>query len=300
MGRRRPFSCSAKGFTLIELIIVIALLAILMALLLPAVQAARKASRRTQCATHLQQIGLALQSYHATFRSLPSGVLDSHLFWSGAILPQLEQSQIYGRIDFSTDWDDPANSGLLRIPIETYHCPSSLAPPRFDHGIDGRVPATYLGCISGTVDRETKPELLLAASKQDGVFYRNSRTRLGHIIDGTSMTIAVGETLVGESAVGPDESGVPQFVDHWAVASPTFELNEFSEGMGSTAVPMGIALSSDRTIYPDEIELSFSSRHSSGAQFVFCDGHVAFLTESIDAKIYSALGTRNAKDDANQ
>ena len=101
-------------------------------------------------------------------------------------------------------------------------CPSSLAPQSDFHGIGGRVPATYLGCVSGTENRETGPQHRLFSNAQDGVLYGDSRTRLFHIRDGTSTTIMLGEALVSSWPVGPDGSGrkhwrrVPKAADHAA------------------------------------------------------------------------------------
>ena len=295
IGKQRANARAA--FTVIELLVAMAVVSILVSLLLPAVQGAREAARQTQCASRLQQIGLALHMYHGVHRSLPAGVTTpTGMLWSGAILPHLEQQSIYGKLNPANPWNSGMNAEMLRVRVAIFRCPSSLAPAAVVHGIQGRVPATYLGCISGTESRETGPDHRLYAEVQNGVLFRNSAIRLTAIRDGTSSTVMIGETLVSDSVVGPDESGVGQYVDHWAIGTPTFAKNELSESLGSTAAPIGIALTSDRAVYPDDQELSFSSRHAAGTQFVFCDGHVSLLSHSIDKTIYSALGTRDQRE----
>ncbi|HEV7280342.1 MAG TPA: DUF1559 domain-containing protein [Pirellulaceae bacterium] len=110
-----------SGFTLVELLVVIAVIGVLVALLLPAVQAAREASGRTSCGNNLKQISLACHLYHDSFKKLPSNGWTGQplpfvrkpgvsLSWMLAILPQMEQQPLYDQW-WSSDhyWNDPEN-----------------------------------------------------------------------------------------------------------------------------------------------------------------------------------------------
>ncbi|MDR2345441.1 MAG: DUF1559 domain-containing protein [Planctomycetaceae bacterium] len=84
-----------QGFTLVELLVVTAIIAVLIAILLPAIQAAREAANRLQCQNNLRQQSLAMQNHHDTQGTLPSGWANLGFVWSGAILPYIEQQALY-------------------------------------------------------------------------------------------------------------------------------------------------------------------------------------------------------------
>src|SRR6056297_1698819 len=133
-GRSPKRKCHHKhGFTLLEAIIVIIILAILVALLLPGVRTTRGTARRSACKNNLKQIGLALHNYHDTYGSLPPAYTVDEQgrklhSWRTLILPFLEEQALYEQIDLSQPWDSPANAAAFEtIPI-VYRCPEFDGP----------------------------------------------------------------------------------------------------------------------------------------------------------------------------
>lgn len=284
-----------RGFTLVELLVVIAIIGILIALLLPAVQAAREAARRVQCGNNLHQIGIALQAYHDSYRVLPSGfILPNKTLWSGMILPQLDQQVTFDTLDFNShrwDIDGSPNELACATLMSVFRCPSSKAREHMDvQGVTERVPCTYLACATGIAPRESGFNPRAGTRDQDGIFYYNSATRMAHIRDGTSQTVAVGEAEFDVNVRGPDHSGQVHIVDHWYIGSPLVNPADVSECIGSTAVPVNTFF--DANAFIDERELCYSSRHPAGAQVVYADAHVSMVSEDIDQKVWAAQGTR--------
>jgi type II secretory pathway pseudopilin PulG len=150
------------------------IMGVLAALLLPAIQGAREAARRSSCKNNLKQIGLALHNYHETHGAFPPvHIADEQgtklRGWRIAILPFLDQSPLYNRIDQHFGWDDPVNRHLDNIDLPAYTCPS--AP-------DARSRITNYAGVSGpgTVFDSSLPVV-----------------RIRDITDGTSNTMMVGE-----------------------------------------------------------------------------------------------------------
>jgi prepilin-type N-terminal cleavage/methylation domain-containing protein len=282
----------SPGFTLVETLVAIAIIGILVALLLPAVQAAREAARRVQCQNNLHQIGIALHHYHDVTRRFPPGLnLPNRTFWSAHLLPYLEQKPMYETLEFTRPWDTDLNKEACATYLPVFRCPSSTAPRHLTaQGIVDRVPCNYLACTSGTVTRESGPPPLAGRSDSDGLFFIDSGVRLACILDGSSSTVAVGETIFIFRGHGLDHLGLNQFLDHWYLGSLEGQGNEISESMASTGVAINSFL---LPVFVDEKELCFSSRHPGGVQLVLADGAVSFISETIDRGTWSALGTRN-------
>ena len=149
-----------RGFTLIELLVVIAIIAILIALLLPAVQQAREAARRTQCKNNLKQFGLAMHNYHDVFNRFPlpailfsnagaggggiGGMMTTNV-WSLAILPYIEQANVYSSYDINFSAWEPKNAVAGQTKIAGYLCPST---PRSSNGISYTIPAVVAAGLS--------------------------------------------------------------------------------------------------------------------------------------------------------
>jgi prepilin-type N-terminal cleavage/methylation domain-containing protein len=244
-----------SGFTLIELLVVVAIIAILIGLTLPAVQKVRAAAARSQCRNNLKQIGLAYHGHHDTYKHFPAGfVTPSNFGWGTALLPWLEQAPLHKAMNVTMT--TLAVDGNTQLPLAIFLCPSDYGPEIskwFTVGTDGFARSNYV------------------ASEQvsDG----NSKWRITDITDGTSTTIMVGErdTLnnIGAVWAGRDkrEPGV-------SVASvmgrPNWPINTPYAG-GDTCC----AADAHGTRF------AWTSLHSGGAHFVFADGAVHFLDETI-------------------
>ena len=287
---------------------VITIIGILIALLLPAVQAAREAARRMQCSNNLKQLGLALHNYHDTHKRFPAGsVVENAPGWPRGtsmfvvILPYLEQVQIekaykpYYAVQYpdSPFWafasGEPAAAASS---IAAYLCPSCAKWSELENRKD------YFGCTGGKISMGYH---IRGHSFVDGVFYTNSFKRIGDISDGTSSTIAVGESVhphpygIGDGYGDMNVGGAT----YWYMGGDT-EMSDPPAGQNngrlllSTLHPIN---SLHIPMTPEfENDVPFGSQHPGGAHFVFCDGHVAFLSETIDIYVYQALSTRDGAE----
>lgn len=199
------------GFTLIELLVVMAVVAILIGLLLPAVQAARDASRRVQCTNNLKQIGIALHTYHSSNNVFPMGGSrnnrkmqpDSYDYWSnwsslGALLAQVEQVPMFDAInfDFAPEIQDaqsnPANATVNLAVVGLYLCPGDA---NAGHQNTNSYHASY-----GTTTNQNYP----TTGGCTGLFTVERAYGVADCLDGTSGTVAFSEALVGDGkGAGP-------------------------------------------------------------------------------------------------
>jgi len=264
------------AFTLVELLVVIAIIGILVGLLLPAVQAAREAARRCACMNNIAQLGLAIHNHEFNAERLPSGVLNptgpirneaigQHVSWCVQILPQMEQASIYSNFDLAAGAYAAVNVAARRQRIPTFLCPSS--PNNYQK--EEIALTNYAGCHH---DAEAPID-----ADNNGVMFLNSRLRFSQILDGSSQTILLGEFFSRREDLG------------WASGTSASLRNT-----GTFELP---PTQNSSLVKADEPSGSlvvggFGSYHTGGAQFVFADGSVHFLSWSIDKDIFSKLGNR--------
>jgi prepilin-type N-terminal cleavage/methylation domain-containing protein/prepilin-type processing-associated H-X9-DG protein len=266
-----------NGFTLVELLVAIAIIGMLIGLLLPAVQAAREASRRMQCANNLKQLGLAMHNYHAALNCFPPGFMAvNHLgeirggwAWGVFLMPYIEQCPLQGKLSptqytLSQVISDPQLLPMLQLDLSVFRCPTSPMDKLREYQGGGQMVATanYTGCrgffsYSGATHLQ---------KRNNGVFYALSATRIADVRDGTSNTIALGERTVLTAHLN-DPSKWPSWCGPGGL------------GIGSTVSScVSVVLNHPTNMH------GFSSHHTGGANFCFVDGSVRYLSDTLDSR----------------
>ena len=266
-----------SAFTLVELLVVIAIIGILIALLLPAVQAARESARRAQCSNNLKQLGLALINYHDTLGVFPPGTLHGGTgwSWSARVLPFMEVGNVHKQIDFGVDYNrvHPVNNLAMKTFVPTYLCPSAPTPHLLQccSGIPGDEDSAETNYSAIATHRNGDEVFYARDYNGTGIMYLDSKTELRHVTDGTSNTFLVGECDLDQ--FDPYNPSQQYWGKLWASENRITTAYGINSDLGHVHAPV-------------------LSRHPGGAQFLFADGHVEFITESIDQDILVALTTR--------
>ena len=283
-----------SAFTLVEILVVIAIIAILIGLLLPAVQKVRGAAARIQCANNLKQIALASHNYESARGALPPGdipppdplfALSVHV----TLLPYLEQDSLYRQAQadcasMPITHLAPPHVGLRTL-VKAYQCPADDRQAWLHRASNGVVVALtgYLG-VSGVGDEE----------RPSGVIYTGSRTRITDVTDGTTNTL-----LFGERPPTPDYLCSWWYMGYAHTASEAFlpvrALRGSPEGSTLGAAYQSCSPGPYSFTNGDLTSVChayhFWSRHPGGANFAFADGSVRFLRYSAD-DIMPALASR--------
>ena len=263
-----------RGFTLVELLVVMAIMGMLIALLLPAIQAARGAARRVSCLNNLRQIGIGLCAYHDALKTFPIGSMEHRnswdfsnpnapqyigsngrqLAWSAFLLPFIEQGNIQEMLDLNTEYDSDENAeGAARV-LSVYICPSN---PRSEMHFRERAVCDYGGIYGAR---------LLAGVRYNhtpnGTMLYNETLSIRDVVDGTSNTM-----MVSEDGKSTDMQ--------WINGANVFRVRH---------------LINDGPLGENEI---CSTHIGGGAHGLFCDGSVRYLSEEMAREILSAICTRD-------
>jgi len=267
-----------RAMTLLELLVVMAIIGVLVALLLPVVQAARESARRATCQNNLRQIGVALHVYHAAHQQFPVGCIDKRiprtnpngrqLAWSATILPELGEPALSQQLDFNAAYDGNINSAVAATIVPTYLCPSTY---RLAAGREGALvhnPATasvapgYEGAATDYGGIYGAAQVSPAAN---GTFLYERAVKIAEITDGTSHTLAVAE-----------DTGRGWLMDgEWINGENIYDVSNL------------INTQQHNEIWSD---------HPQGAMALWCDGSVSLLAESMELTVLRSICTRAGSD----
>jgi prepilin-type N-terminal cleavage/methylation domain-containing protein/prepilin-type processing-associated H-X9-DG protein len=305
-----------RAFTLIEVLVVVAILAVLAALLLPAVQSARESSRRTQCKDRLKQLGICLHGYHDNHLVFPPGYLatigteqdlkpadaseevefseitSGGVAWGTLLLARLGQQPLFDAVNFDVaQADGPENSTSARTVLAQFLCPSDASPttvssPHFSGG------STLVLAGANYVGNFGKDEAADPRIAGEGLFFRNSTIRISDVSDGASQTFCLGERSrnIGPVAwFGVHREGLIRGAtkqgEVYYEQAPLLVLSH----TGPTSVNKEVHTPNDPAARLDD----FWSYHAGGCHFLMVDGSVRWVMDDVDGgKIYPAMATR--------
>ncbi len=318
------------AFTLVELLIVIAIIAILSALLLPAIQSGRESARRVACSNNMRQIGIAITSFETAKKRMPPGSVSKEYAsvpstpwtfyrWStlATVSPYLENTAAYNSLDLdkplytATFTVTPENVRGSQTKVPTFLCPSD----QYRRLHASFAPTNYNVCAGTGIDGGTP-------IKTDGIFYVNSETRVSEIIDGLSNTCMVSESLLGVSGQADKD---PKRAYKFTLVSPLRDLAcdrpisynytdprgfSWTNGEYRTTlynhyyVPnsrlndcMSVYLGGTPSIrYTPFGWKAARSLHVGGINAVFADCSTHSINEAIDPTVWKALGSRASRD----
>lgn len=288
-GSPRP---ERRGLSLLELLVVVAIIAVIVGLTLAAVQRVRASAARTHCVNTIRQLGLSLQQYHQAHGAFPPGVSyadgkdpQPFLGWQARMLPYLEQRDLWDRTvaafqQSQVFWDIPPHTGLATV-VPAFLCPADgriTAPAAVGHDRGLRAFTSYLG-VEGT-----------HAGANDGLLYLDSKCRLTDVTDGASNTLLVGERPPSADLVlgwwyagwGQRKNGDADLI--LGVRTRNYGGN----GRGCPEGPYQFTPGS----FKNQCDaFHFWSPHTGGAHFALADGSVRFIGYSADP-IMPAIATR--------
>lgn len=296
-SRRKKLVSMGNGFTLVELLVVVAIIGVLFGLLLPAVQAAREAARRTQCSNQLRDQTLGLINYESQHQHFPAGARlhddqrKLSISWRVLVLPFIEQVQLYEQIEPLPD-GGAANWSAKSEAFPFLQCPS----------VPDDTPKKLLstGSNYAAIAGASRNDELIALETNscgncatDGILYVQSQTTTQQIEDGLSSTLLLGERtyVFRDWMTGAVRSGSPtNKICSGSVKNIIYPINASFAEFGYHKADFDAPPAQRKTLLND---LHFGSAHPGGAYFSFADGHVVFLNDELDFTVYQDFATRN-------
>jgi prepilin-type N-terminal cleavage/methylation domain-containing protein len=306
MSRRTP-----QAFTLVELLVVIAIIGVLVSLLLPAVQAAREASRRMNCQNNLKQFGIALMNYHDTYQRMPPAYwkgfpqFGTSTFgspgwgWGAIILPRIEQKGLYDMlgVDAPLPLDgSPATKTPAQTPLKVFRCPSDVGPKqnanRLNYGT-----SNYVAVFGALYDQANIGGPVVAGSMTNagtGMFSANSGVRLSEVTDGTSNTVTIAEMCYGPNGTVDATTGGKHVYNGAIWAGVPIENNSGSDVSNMLSL-CGFAAGANvkfRRPNTGSSSNAISSVHPNGSQYAVLDGSVKWVNTNADGKLLDYIADR--------
>ncbi len=297
-----------SGFTLVEILVVTAIIGVLAALMLPAIQSTREAARKTQCANNLKQIGLGIHGYLVNNGAFPPGYISVVLAdhddggpgwgWAALIMPFIEEVSLREQINLNEPIHNAASKPVRLTHLPLFRCPSDDGfepiiniPSKSSTKIICQMAASNYAASAGTV----RPTCKRCRDLFDGVFGRNRAIKPKELLDGLTKTLAIGERASRWSrpalwGVVPNSKILDNQKPGLYAAGPAYVLGTtFNEGFN---IESSVDEMDHGTI--GTFAESYGSNHPGGAFFLFCDASVRFIWDDADPAIMNALSTRDS------
>jgi prepilin-type N-terminal cleavage/methylation domain-containing protein len=298
-----------SGFTLVEVLVVIAIVAVLLALFLPAVQQARESARRTQCKNNLKQLGAALHSYHDTYLLFPPGTVrrfytspsfpwppcggswcTNMMSWGTRILPYIGQGALYAQVNFEVEPGmTGSNMTVRRIPLSAFRCPSD---PGRASSAAYMAPTNYMVCIGDVVrDRQQN-------DTWNGIMDVNSNTAIRDVTDGTSNVMALSEIRLGHPAdqtqnpVG-NTCPTPGIVSNMSTRGRSWMYADIAFNYAFSTIYLPNSPLQECYLNSDYVLAGARSHHVSGVHVLLVDGSVRFIGNSLSHATWVRLGNKS-------